>query len=86
MCSGGQDQCSGGQGVCSGGQDLFSGGQGLCFGDQRVCSGVQPEEGELLSVHPGAEGERGVFSEGRDDGGEDQRYQHKAGREDHLGP
>ena len=49
-------------------------------------SGVQPEEGELLSVHPGAEGECGVFSEGGDDGGEDQCYQHEAGWEDHLVP
>ena len=63
--------------------DVCSRGQ-VCFGGQDVCLGVQPDEGELLSVQPGAEDESWVLSERGDDGGEDQRYQHKAGWEDHL--
>lgn len=35
---------------------------------------VWPEEGELLSVHPGGQSQTGIFSEWRDDRGEDQRY------------
>ena len=57
----------------------------MCVLGVRMCVlGVQPEEGELLSVQPGAEGEPWVLSERGDDGGEDQCYQHKAGWEDHL--
>ena len=63
--------------------DLFPRGQ-VCAWGAGVCLGVQPEEGELLSVQPGAEGESRVLSERGYDGGEDQRYQHEAGWEDHL--
>lgn len=43
-----------------------------------------PEEGELLSVHPGAQSETGIFSKRRDNHGEDQCYQDKTGRKDDL--
>lgn len=43
-----------------------------------------PDEGQLLSVHPGAQGQAGVLSKGRDDHGEDESDEDKAGREDDL--
>lgn len=49
-----------------------------------MCHEVWPEEGELLSVHPGGQSQAGILSKGRDDHGEDQRYQDEAGRKDNL--
>lgn len=44
----------------------------------------QPDEGDLRSVHPGAQRQAGVLSKRWNDGGEDERYEDKAGRQDDL--
>ena len=49
-----------------------------------VCLEVWPEEGELLSVHPGRQSQTRILSERRDDHGEDQSDEDKTGRQDDL--
>lgn len=43
-----------------------------------------PKKGQLLSVHPGAQSQTGILSKRRDDHGEDESNEDKAGREDDL--
>lgn len=45
---------------------------------------VRPEEGELLTVHPGRQSQAGILPERRDDRGEDQSYEDKTGGKDDL--
>lgn len=45
---------------------------------------VGPEEGELLTVHPGRQSQAGILSERWDDRGEDQSDEDKTGRKDDL--
>lgn len=45
---------------------------------------VWPEEGKLLTIHPGRQSQAGVLSKRRDDRGEDQSYEDETCRKDNL--